>query len=359
MSKRTSHNLHNRKHIKNSHLLETLAYLGDNNIATSIQLIQYNEKQFGMKTLPNTDDIRKDQNSDFINWFKITGISDAQLIFKICKSFGVQRFDVKDLLSGRHITKVIPYEKSTFILMSAPYINKEGELELIQIAFILTKNSVISFQERESPIFDDVIEAIKSSRVQIKEKGVDYLLYILLNCAHSLYGDTTLKIAVKINDVEDLLIDHDAQDIDVMKFIQSKKKDYSSLKRIISPMREEYPNLLHNTNHLIAQENMMFFNDFDDKLRIASEDLEALHEIIISLTDLYFNNNNMRMNHIIKKLTVVSTIFIPLTFMVGVLGMNFDIMPELRWKYGYVYAWAILFLIVVVAVLYLKKKKWF
>lgn len=103
----------------------------------------------------------------------------------------------------------------------------------------------------------------------------------------------------------------------------------------------------------------MYFEDFDDRLRTSSDDLMALKESISSLSDLYFNNNNLRMNNVIKKLTIVSTIFIPLTFMVGVWGMNFEFMPELKWQYGYQFAWGIMFGIVVLAVFYLKRKKWF
>lgn len=357
MSKRSSNYHHKRT--KNAHLLENLEYLGDNHIKTSIELIQYNDKEFKSKILSDKENIKKDMDDNYANWFKVIGISDVELINKICTSFGVQRFDIKDLMSAQNVSKVITYEKCTFMLLSATSINENKEVELEQIAFILTENTIISFQEKESAIFNDAVNAIKSSTIQIKEKDVDYLLYILLNCVYSLYTDCILKITNKINETEDQLAQEGSLDFDVMSFIQRRKKNYSLLKRTVSPMREEYPNLLHNSNKLISPENSMYFNDFDDKLRIASEDLETLNESISSLRDLYFNNNNMRMNLVIKKLTIVSTIFIPLTFIVGVWGMNFQKMPELKWKFGYLFAWAVMILIALIAIFFLKKKKWF
>lgn len=358
MAKRNSNRTHSKKHIKNAHLLETLTYLGDVQIPTSIEVIQYNSKQVITKPVPSDDKIKELIKDDCINWFKIEGIANAEIIFNICKSFGIPRFDVKDLLSWRNVTKVITYEHNTFILMSGCFMNESHELDLDHVAFILGDNYVVSLQENAIPIFSDVQEAIKSSKVQIREKGADYLLYILLNCVQSLYNDTVLKLATKIDDMEDKLIENDTKGIDIMRFIRTRKKDYSLLKRAVTSMREEYSNLLHNNNHLIKPENKIYFNDYDDRLRTASDDLDIFHESINSLSNLYFNNNNLKMNNVITKLTVVSTIFIPLTFMVGVWGMNFDYMPELKWKFGYILAWGIMVLIVIIALLFLKRKKW-
>lgn len=349
----------NKKNTKRSHILDNLTYLGDDFIQTTIDLIKYNKSSFSSTSLASSTNLKENISSDNVNWFKITGISEVESIYNICRSFGVQRFDVKDLISDHLVTKVISYDMSTFVLISCPFITDDSSLKTDQVAFILTKDSILSIQERDIPIFGDALVAIESNKVMIREKGCDYLLYILLSCVYSYYNECIVKIATEITEMEDALIARDDDNVDVMRFIQNRKKDYSRLKRMISPMREEYPNLLHNANNLIAEKDMMYFNDFDDRIRIASEDIEALHESITSLSDLYFNNNNMKMNNIIKKLTVVSTIFIPLTFMAGVWGMNFDLMPELKWKYGYLFAWGMMILVAVIAILYLKIKKWF
>jgi len=351
--------MHTNKRFRNPKLLETISYQGEIQIPTTIELIQYSEKQFLTKQINNSDNLKPLINKDMVNWFKVTGISEVQTIYNICRVFGIKLFDIKDLLSARHISKVILYEHNTFILTSECSGMETKGPSFSQIAFILGDNYIISFQETEKPIFDDVKEAIKSASIQLREKGADYLLYILLNDVHSSYNDTLLKLSDKIDEIEDSLINDNMKGINIMKFIQFRKKEYTLLKRSVSSMREEFNNLLHNTNHLIRTDNIMYFNDFDDKLRIILDDLEMFYLSISSLSDLYFNNNNLRMNDVIKKLTIVSTIFIPLTFMVGVWGMNFDSMPELRWTHGYLFAWLIMIFIVVLAVIFLKMKKWF
>ncbi len=358
MPRHNSTGTQNNKRIKHSHILETLSYQGDFSMPTSIELTRYNNEHFLTKQIPVSENLKNEIDKDAVNWFKITGISDVKTIFGICKSFGIQRFDIKDLLSY-HVTKVIVYGHVTFILMSGYAINDSFEPNLYRIAFILGDNYIISFQETPEPIFDDIKEAIQTSKIGIREKGADFLLYILLNDVHSSCNDVIGKLTDKIDEMEDDLIDDNTQNVNVMKFIQSRKKEYSLLKRSVSSMREEYINLLHNTNHLIKDDNVMYFNDFDDRLRTSLDDLEMFHLSISSMTDLYFNNNNLRMNDVIKKLTIVSTIFIPLTFMVGVWGMNFEDMPELKWIHGYLFAWIVMIIIVAVAIFFLKRKKWF
>jgi len=348
------------KQAKNNRFFEKLSYQGNIETTTSVELMQYNSKNFSVKSIPADDKLKDAINGDFVNWFKVVGISDVQTTLNICRSFGINRFDIKDLLSSYKITKAIAYENTTFILTSGCTGKVDSNEPLSnKIAFIMGENFIVSFQETTEPIFDDVKEAIESSRVQLREKGADYLLYILLNDVHASYNDTILKLSDRIEDMEDKLISNDLKGINIMKFIQSQKKAYTLMKRSITSMREEYINVLHNTNRLIKNENMMYFNDYDDKLRTSLDDLEMYYLSVSSLSDLYFNNNNLMLNNVIKKLTIVSTIFIPLTFMVGVWGMNFDYMPELRWAHGYLFAWGIMVLIVVLAVLFLKHKKWF
>lgn len=349
----------NNRRFRRSHFLEQLSYSGNIHIPTSIDLIQYNEKGVRSKIIQPDSDLKKLIIPEYINWFKITGISDTSAILNICKLFEIKSFDIKDLLSAHNVTKVIAYTHQTFILMSYCAINDQSELIFSQVAFILGENYVISFQETPNPIFSEVMEAIKTNRVNVRNKSSDYLLYILLNNTHASFNDTLMRLTDKVNNMEDDLIDDNTQDINVMRFIQGRKREYSRLKRAVASLREEFINLLHNTNKLIKNENIMYFNDYDDKLRTSLDDLDAFSLSVSYLSDLYFNNNNMKINSVMQKLTIVSTIFIPLTFIVGVWGMNFEYMPELKWVHGYLFAWVIMAIIIILAIIYLKYKKWF
>ncbi|MDR2146311.1 MAG: magnesium/cobalt transporter CorA [Tannerella sp.] len=352
MGKNTNAKQHRR--LKNVKLLEKLSYLGDNQVKTNIELIQYNVEKFTSRAIGNNENIKKLIDGEKVNWIKVTGFSDVEVIHNMCNSLNIKYSDIKDMLSANRITKVISYANITFFLTSICNSNNFS-----QVGLILGKNFVISLQETGEPVFDDIKQAIADSLVNIREKKADYLLYILLNDIHSTYNETLMKLSDSINEMEDKLVDNEDITSNIIRFIQQHKKDYIQIKRSVTALREEYVNLLHNTNQLIENENKTYFEDFDDKLRTSLDDLEMYYQSINSLADLYFNHNSLKMNTVIKKLTIVSTIFMPLTFMVGVWGMNFKFMPELSWKHGYLFSWGIIVVMALFSWLFLRHKKWF
>ena len=358
MSKHISKKATASRRSKNVNFLQKISYQGVYDLPTTVELVRYNAQQVVEKILQPGQSMRHEISKDSISWFKITGFSDVQRISEICKEFGIHRFDIKDLFSGLKVSKIVTYDKATFVMMSGCFFGGDDRLEIEQIAFILGENYIISFQEASSPIFEDVVSAIKEGRGQLRERLADYLLYILLNETHSSFINAITKMNEKLDQTEDDLIDQQLTDKSIMYFFRDKRRDSALIRRSIMPMREEFDNLMHNGNGLIDDQNLVYFNDFDDRLRTTLEELEIMNEAINSLMDLYFNNNNLKMNDIMKRLTVISTIFIPLTFMVGVWGMNFDLMPELKWKYGYFYSWGVLVVIAVLAFIFLKKKRW-
>lgn len=358
MTKRVSHKTKRKPKVA-KHLLATPSYQGDNNIPTSITLVQYDDKQVLVKDMSSVSNLKNEIVADKVNWFKIVGISDAVRISDICYSFGLQTFDIKDLMSDQQVVKVVAYDKITYLLMPGFYLKDEGrQLDDMQIGFIIGENFIVSFQETDVPIFDDIQNGIEENQIQIRQRSNDYLLYILLRVINMMYNNTIIGMEDHLEDVENKIYAPKGSP-DAMPMLRRRRLDYVYMKRFIVSLREEYVNLLHNTNHLIKDGNLIYFNDFDDKLRTALSNLEAFHESLISLLDEYYNNNNLRMNEIMKQLTVVATIFIPLTFLVGVWGMNFRFMPELEWQYGYFISWGLFVAVVVFVCVWMKKKGWF
>ena len=347
-----------KKHSVGNRLLSIPTYLGNDKIPTTVSLVQYGSKQVLVKNMQSHSELKKEIVANKVNWFKVTGICDADYISKICKEFGLHSFDVKDLLADQKIVKVVLYDDITFVLMSGFYLKNDDTLDDMQIAFIVGNNFIVSFQESDTPIFDEVSKAIEENNILFRENGTDFLLYILFNSVNIFNTNTVLSMEDALTDVEDRLINQ-KNTVDIQHFLRMRRIDYTHMKRFVVSFREEFTNLLHNTNKLIKPENMVYFNDYDDRLRTTLGNLDALHESLISLLDVYYNNNNLKMNEIIKRLTIVSTIFIPLTFMVGVWGMNFDVMPELEWKYGYLFSWLTFIVIVLLACYLMKKKKGF
>lgn len=357
MVKRTTRRA-NKKHPAGSRLLSKPTYLGDDKIPTTVNFIQYAPKQLVIKDIPSQSELKKEIAADKVNWFRVTGLYDAEYINKICRDFGLHSFDVKDLLADQKVVKVVLYDDITFVLMSAFYLKDDDILDDIQIAFIVGKNFIVSFQETDTPIFDEVSKAIEENNMLFRENGTDFLLYILFNSVNMFNTNTVMAMEDTLVDIEDKLINQQ-NTVDIQHFLRMRRIDYTHMKRFVVSFREEFTNLLHNTNKLIKAENMIYFNDYDDRLRTALDNLDSFHESLISLLDVYYNNNNLKMNEIIKRLTIVSTIFIPLTFMVGVWGMNFKFMPELEWEYGYLFSWLTFVVIVALACYLMKKKKWF
>lgn len=325
----------------------------------SIELIQYDTTRVDVKNIPLQSTIMDQINNSKVNWIRITGISDANVVFRICKEFGLHSFDVKDLLADRQVVKAVGYDNVLYVLMSSFYQVKDTvDMDDMQVGFILGKNFIVSFQEAAVPVFDDVKKNIEENNVLIRQNGADFLLYILMSAVNVTNVNTIMDIEDELAEVEDqLIIGNDS--VDILQLLHECRVDYMHIRRSVVALREEFPNLLHNTNKLIRQDNIVYYNNFDDRMRSTLGDLASFQESLASLLDLYYNNNNLKMNEIIKRLTIVSTMFIPLTFMVGVWGMNFKLMPETDWKYGYLVAWLILILIAAFSYLWMRKQKWF
>lgn len=358
MSKRTPKRLKN-KLPRNNYLLTKPAYLGDKDIPMSVELLQYDSMRMEVKNIPQQASLKSSVDNSKVNWFRVQGISDAAEVNRICREFDLHGFDVKDLLADQRVVKIVAYDKVTFILMSSFYLESDtSNIDDMQIAFIFGENFIISFQEALVPIFEEVKQDIEENNGMIRQKSTDFLLYILLNAVNLSNINTLMTVEDKLADIEDQLIMR-RDSVDILQFMHRCRVNYMHIKRTVIALREEYSNLLHNTNKLIKEENIVYFNDFDDRMRTTLGDLASFHESLTSLLDLYYNNNNLKMNEIIKRLTIVSTIFIPLTFMVGVWGMNFKFMPEIEWEYGYFFSWIALALVALCTYLWMRKQKWF
>lgn len=343
---------------KSMRILGDLEYCGEDDIPTTVELFQYDATSYIKKSLVPHEDLRKHLKEGTVSWFKVTGISDTESINQICKNFGLHGFDIRELLSDAKVIKYVLYKDVSFILTSGYYVKEDEESEDMQIAFIMGKDFIISFKETSIPVFKDIEKAIHENNITLRQKGADFLLYVLLNAVNNFNNDFIIHAEYGLWEIEDQLIIRQ-EDTNVLHMLRNHRKTHLQLKRFILSQREEYENLLQNTNGMIKNDNLIYFENLDDKYRTTANYVENYEETVKSLLDLYYNNNAMRMNEIMKRLTLVATIFIPLTFLVGVWGMNFINMPELNWQYGYAGAWAIFVITAIVIIWLMKKKRWF
>lgn len=344
--------------IKNNLLNERLKYNGIEETRTNIELYSYTTEAVERKVIPyNTNINLSDKNTS--HWIRIDGLTDGEVIKEITKQFNVGHLLTQDILNIKHLAKIEEHED--YILLVLKYFNcQDEELSLIpnQISIVLGTNYLISFSEKPHSFMDDIVEAIELDTLRVRKRGVDYLLSVILNSIIANYTTAILHINDTLEDLEEELLTI-SSDTTIGAQIQTNRKQYIQIKKAILPLKEQYARLLRSNEKLIKPITKIYFNDVNDHLQFVLQQIEICRETLASLVDLYISNNDLKMNNIMKQLTIVATLFIPLTFLVGVWGMNFTNMPELNWKYGYIMAWVIMFIVGVVIYIYFRRKKWY
>lgn len=350
--------------MKNNLLSEKLIYTGDSNTPTHLHLCTYNAIEIQEISGDTFQSVAGTLNNERINWLQVHGMKDTETIHQICSHFEIDFLVLQDILNANHPTKIEEHDKHIVLILKLFYPNErkeENDLDELlqqQVCIILGNNYVLTFLEEETDFFDDISTALRNDILKIRGRQSDYLLSVLLNSIMGNYISTISSIDDALEDLEEeLLTITNGNDIGIQ--IQSLRRQYMLMKKSILPLKEQYVKLLRAENLLIHKVNRAYFNDVNDHLQFVLQTIEICRETLSSLVDLYISNNDLRMNDIMKRLTVVSTIFIPLTFLVGVWGMNFKFMPELDWRYGYLFAWIIMIVIGIVVYLFFKKKNWY
>ncbi len=308
--------------------------------------------------------IKDTLDNTHINWLQVHGMKDTETIREICSHFEIDFLVLQDILNANHPTKIEEHDKYIVLILKLFYPNThkgEDELDELlqqQVCIILGSNYVLTFLEKETDFFDDVNTALRNDVLKIRSRQTDYLFSVLLNSVMGNYISTISSIDDALEDLEEeLLTITEGYDIGIQ--IQALRRQYMLMKKAILPLKEQYVKLLRAENLLIHKVNRAFFNDVNDHLQFVLQTIEICRETLSSLVDLYISNNDLRMNNIMKRLTIVSTIFIPLTFLAGVWGMNYKWMPELDWRYGYLFAWLVMGIIGIIVYLFFKKKNWY
>ncbi len=350
-----------RKHSANRHLSEQYVYTGDNNMATSIRLVNYNSAGV------HTRDI-KDEHQHFyklpeknkINWLQVSGLSNSELITKIAEDFGLDTLDAKDILTPQHIVKVEEYNKDKiFIILNICHYDASNQIHTEHITILLTGNTIVTFVENKHDLFDPAMKAIQDDILDLRTKDSSLLLAFILNAAVVSLVESSSRVEELLEDIEDTLLDISTDQRNIGSLIQQRRREYMIIRKNSYPLREQLGKLTKSDKSLINSDSFPAFTDIADQLQYVNQTMEGCREIISSLVDLYISNNDLRMNAIMKRLTVVSTLFIPLTFLAGIWGMNFTNMPELSWRYGYLIAWGIMIATGLATWLFLRKKDWY
>lgn len=334
----------------------TLIYTGElKDEKIKIILYSYN-KETVKKVIDNSlDKLSFFNEKDFVNWIVIEGVHDVELIKKIGVFYEIDNLILEDILNINQRPKFEEREKYISFFLKMIYLNKKSdEIEYEQISFILGEGYLITFQEKTGNIFNNLQERIENGIGKLRNKKENYLMYALFDIIVDNYFLILENFEERIEALEEKIINNPSQKI--IEEIISLKKEISKFKRNVIPIKEI---LIKISNIDYFDESMnIYLKDLHDHSTIIYESIEIIYNRSNDLIQLCHSSIGNSMNEIMKILTTISTIFIPLSFLAGLYGMNFKYMPELSWEYGYYFILGLMFIVVAGMILYFKRKNW-
>lgn len=319
--------------------------------------IEYGEDYYKEENTSDIESCLKKIKEDTCKWINVNGLSNVDGIEKIGKAFSLHSLLLEDVLNTGGRAKLDDYDDCIFLILKMVYIDKRNEIKAEQISFVLKENNVITFQEFKEDIFLNVIERIKAGRRNIRRTGSGYLLYALIDAVVDSYFSVIENLSDKIDALEDKLMENPGKE--VLNEIYKIKKEILFIRNSIWPVREALSSLVRCESDMLGENVVLYLRDVYDHSIQVIDTLETYQDIMSNMLDTYLSSISNKTNDVMKILTIFSTTFIPLTFLAGIYGMNFNNIPELSWKYGYMGFWIISIIIIVSMLLYFKRKKWF
>jgi magnesium transporter len=337
----------------------TLVYIGeDRNQKIKIQMMAYDQNGIEEKELSNIEECFPYKDKPLTTWINIYGLNDISLIEKIGTNFNIHPLVLEDILNTHQRPKLDDYEDYIYLVFRmVSCINEGNDIDNEQVSVIIGKNYIISFQEKEGDVFDPIRERLRAGKGRIRKAGTDYLAYALMDAIVDGYFIVLDSLGEKIETLEDKLI-ADPQPDDLQQ-IHELRRLMITLRKSIWPLREVINSMLRGDIELIQKETDIFLRDVYDHTIQIIDTIESYRDVISGMLDTYLSSLSYKMNEVMKVLTIIATIFIPLTFVAGVYGMNFHHMPELEWEWVYpIGFWILMALVAGTMLIYFRKKKW-
>ena len=317
----------------------------------SIQFDKNDEAHFSSSFLPKNQ-------PDKTFWLNFHSLKNRSEIELICGNNSIDKLIVESIFTGTKRPRIEEYADYVFFSIHSALIKEPSKFELKKekISFVLGDNFLMSFQERSSDHFPVVRERLEAGRGKIRTKGPDFLLYRLLEAIIDNYLEVVESIGDTITILDNAVLRNPQSSM--LKRVEWEKRKLVDLRKTVIPMKELLVQIDRIENKLIIDENKNYFIELKDTCASLIDEIDAQTKMLEGVANLYFASQGQRMNEIMKVLTVTSAIFIPLTCLVGVYGMNFEFMPELTWEFGYLFAWILMVIIAVVLLLIFWKKGW-
>ncbi|MBL7938458.1 MAG: magnesium/cobalt transporter CorA [Flavobacteriales bacterium] len=330
---------------------------GDGSEQTTITLFEYDPDKMVERRMGSIAEFVESNSVCEHAWLDIDGLNNDKVLLAVGERFNLHPLLLEDILNTDHRPKLEEYQDTLFVVAKMLGLDEEtGGVHSEQICFVLRKNLVISFQERPGDVLDPIRERIRKDLGRVRRAGADYLLYALLDVIVDNYFLIVEDLGKRIEELERKIMVRPGNE-DLLT-IQELRGLLIGVNRYVTPTRELAGRLNSIQSPLIDKSTRRYINDLQDHTVYIAETINTDREILTSLENTYHAGQNARMMQVMKLLTIISTIFIPLTFIVGVFGMNFDYMPELRWRYGYFMVMGSMAIIAGVMLLWFRRKRW-
>jgi magnesium transporter len=336
----------------------TLVHVGEKKVEKiRIRMIDFDVTNLEERELESVDECFPYVDKPTVTWINIDGLHDVDIIEKIGRNFDLHALVLEDILHTDQRPKVEDFDDYIFIIAKMlSYDEEEDQLKAEQFSLVLGQNYIITFQEKVGDVFELVRDRLRKGKGRIRKRPSDYLAYALIDAVVDNYFLVLEKIAERVESLEEELVANPTPR--TLQTIHNLKRELIFLRKSVWPLRELIGGLERGESSIIDEKTTIFLRDVYDHTIQVIDTVETLRDMVSGMLDVYLSSISNRMNEVMKVLTIIATIFIPMTFIAGIYGMNFEFMPELKWHYGYHLVWVIIIAIAVIMLFYFRRKKW-
>ncbi len=336
----------------------SLVYLGDKpNATTKIQLFDYLDGHLTEREVMHPDECAPFKDSNTVTWINIDGIQNVGVLEKIGKQYDLHPLVMEDILNTDQRPKIEDHDRYLYVVLKMlSYNEADQEIGIEQLSLVLGDNFVLSFQDKPGDVLDPLRERIRQAKGKIRKLGPDYLLYAIMDEVVDNYFVVMEKLGDKVEQIEDIVAVKPRPD--TLQQIHRLKREMIVLRKAVWPLRELITTLRHDDTPLLKESTAIYFRDLNDHIVQIIEGVEAYRDMLSSMLDVYLSIMSNRANGVMKVLALFSAIFMPLTFITGIFGMNFKDFPELEWKYGFQGTVILMVVLAIAMLIFFRRKKW-
>ena len=323
-----------------------------------ITLMDYDGDHLEEKVVEGLEECASCRDKPTTTWIHVDGIHDIQLLERLGAIFHLHPLSMEDILNTDQRPKVDDYGNYIYVVLKTFSLSDDTKEEIRseQISLVFGANFLLSFAEKEGMQLDSIRERLRNNQGRIRKTGADYLTYRILDVIVDQYFIILEKMGERIEFAEEKLVTQPAPE--TLQTIQHLKREMLFLRKSVWPLREAISYLERRESPLISDQTVPYLKDVYDHTIQVIDTVETYRDMLSAMLDIYLSSISNRLNEVMKVLTIIATVFMPLTFLAGVYGMNFKYMPELEWRWGYFAVWGVMIVIGLAMVIYFRRKKW-